>query len=328
MHSELIKDLGEKELIKRIAEFMPTNQTSDDCAFINTKKNNLLVNTDLLVEHTHFTDNTIAPLDLGWKAITTNLSDLISSGCNEILGVQIGLILTRETEWNWIQNLYKGMNLALSKYGGSIMGGDCSRGVEKAIAITAFGSQGKIILRRYFSRPNEIILTTGIHGLSKFGLDIKQNKISCEKILKKSKLIEDASKAFCRPAPKPRILTQIEKSRKRNQKLKVGCTDSSDGFYQAILDLAKESKCKAIIDYSKIPKHSLWPKGKEWDEYYFFGGEDYELIFSLPRTWADELLKIENSVFEIGYFKDGEPSLEIYDNGNKTLLPEKIYSHF
>ncbi len=328
MHNELIKDLGEKELIKRIAQFMPDKQTSDDCAFVKTKKNNMLINTDLLVEHTHFTDDTIAPLDLGWKAITSNLSDLISSGCDEILGVQIGLVLTLETEWTWVQNLYEGMSLALSKFGGSIMGGDCSRGLEKSIAITAFGSQGKMILRRYFSRPNEIILTTGIHGLSKVGLEIKQNKISREKLLNKSILIQDALNAFCRPEPKPKILTQIAKSRKKNQKLKIGCTDSSDGFYQAILDLAKESKCKAIIDYSKIPKHKLWPEGEEWDEYYLFGGEDYELIFSLPRIWANELLRIEDSVFEIGYFIKGEPSLEIYDTMNKTFSPKKIYSHF
>ena len=328
MHNELIKDLGEKELIRRIAQFMPDKQTSDDCAFIKTKTNNLLINTDLLVEHTHFTNETIEPLDLGWKAVTTNLSDLISSGCDEILGVKIGLILTQETEWSWVQNLYKGMNLALSKFGGSIMGGDCSRGLEKVISITAFGSQGKIILRRYFCRPNEIILTTGIHGLSKFGLEIKQNKISNEKLLNKSLLIQDALKAFCRPEPKPKILTQLAKSRKKNQKLQVGCTDSSDGLYQAILDLATESKCKAIIDYSKIPKHRLWPNGKVWDEYYFFGGEDYELIFSLPRIWADQLLKIEDSVFEIGYFKDGEPSLEIHDSTGKTFSPKMIYSHF
>ena len=92
--------------------------------------------------------------------------------------------------------------------------------------------------------------------------------------------------------------------------------------------MATESKCKAIIDYSKIPKHKCWPKGQEWDNYYFFGGEDYELIFSLPRIWADELLKIEDSVFEIGYFKKGEPSIEIYKNKTITLSPANIYSHF
>ena len=328
MHNELIKDLGERELIRRIAQFMPKDQTSDDCAFIKLKKNNLLINTDLLVEKTHFTNETISPLDLGWKAVTANLSDLISSGCVEIIGIKIGLVLTRETEWSWVKNLYEGINLALCKYGGLILGGDCSRGSERTIAITAFGTQGELILRRYFSSPQEIILTTGIHGLSKFGFDIKKNKISKKDLLNKSILIQDSLNAFCRPKPKFKIINKISKSRRSNQKLEIGCTDSSDGLYQAILDLATESKCKAVIDYNKIPKHKFWPDGQEWDEYYFFGGEDYELIFSLPRIWADQLLKIEDSVFEIGYFKNGEPSLEIYNSTEKTFSPKKIYSHF
>ena len=208
MHNELIKDLGERELIRRIAQFMPKDQTSDDCAFIKLKKNNLLINTDLLVEKTHFTNETISPLDLGWKAVTANLSDLISSGCDEIIGIKIGLVLTRETEWSWVKNLYEGINLALCKYGGLILGGDCSRGSERTIAITAFGTQGELILRRYFSSPQEIILTTGIHGLSKFGFDIKKNKISKKDLLNKSILIQDSLNAFCRPKPKFKIINK------------------------------------------------------------------------------------------------------------------------
>ena len=328
MHNELIKDLGEKELIKRIAKFMPEGHTSDDCAFLKTEKSKLLINTDLLVEHTHFTNETISALDLGWKSITSNLSDLISSGCDEVLGVKIGLVLTPGTEWSWVKNLYQGMNQALNKFGGLIIGGDCSRGLEKTIAITAFGTQGKLILRRYFSSPKEVILTTGIHGLSKLGLDIKQNKISSETLTNQSELIQDSLNAFCRPEPKPQILKQLIKSRKKNFKLKIGCTDSSDGLYQGILDLATESKCKAIIDYSKIPIHKSWPKGKKWDEYYFFGGEDYELIFSLPRKWADELLRIDNSVFEIGYFTKGKSTIEIKNYKDKNISIKNIYSHF
>ena len=93
MHKELLEDIGEKELIKRLAEFMPKNQVSDDCAYLQTNKQNLLVNTDVLVENVHFNDNTISALDIGWKAVASNVSDLISSGCNKIIGVNISLVL-------------------------------------------------------------------------------------------------------------------------------------------------------------------------------------------------------------------------------------------
>ena len=65
MPKDLLKDIGEKELIKRLAEFMPNGQTSDDCALDKSKNTNLLVNTDSLVENVHFNEDTISALDLG-----------------------------------------------------------------------------------------------------------------------------------------------------------------------------------------------------------------------------------------------------------------------
>ena len=147
MHNELLKDIGEKELIKRIAEFMPENQVSDDCAFIKTKNNNLLINTDSLVENVHFSDDTISAVDIGWKAVASNVSDLISSGCNKIIGVTIGLVVPPRTDWIWIKELYTGINQALEHFGGLILGGDCSMGKEKVISMTVIGKQGDIKFR-------------------------------------------------------------------------------------------------------------------------------------------------------------------------------------
>ena len=77
---------------------MPKNQTKDDCASLSIAHENLLINTDLMVEDTHFNDNIIHPKDLGWKSVTTNYSDLISSGCMEFIGINIGLIINPETK--------------------------------------------------------------------------------------------------------------------------------------------------------------------------------------------------------------------------------------
>ena len=44
MHKERLEDIGEKELINRLGNFMPKNQVSDDCALIKTKLENLLDN--------------------------------------------------------------------------------------------------------------------------------------------------------------------------------------------------------------------------------------------------------------------------------------------
>ena len=327
MHKEKLEDIGEKELINRLSKFMPKNQVSDDCALIKTN-NNLLVNNDSLVENVHFTDITICPQDLGWKAVISNISDLLSSGSKKTIGITISLILPSKAEWVWVEELYKGVNKALKEYGGIILGGDCSKGNQKIISITAFGIQGELELRRNACKPGDIILTTGIHGLSKLGFLI-QNQINFDKnVSLKKRLINKSIEHFCRPKVYPNFLKNLLKTCSDRKLKKIGCTDSSDGLFQAVQDLAIASKCKAIINYKKIPKDKDWPKGDKWDEYCLFGGEDYELVFSLPKKWAKNLSKVDNNIYEIGYFVTGEPLVEFIDNSKNKLLKKTPFQHF
>ena len=328
MHKETLEDIGEKELINRLKKFMPKNQTLDDCALLSTKNDNLLINNDSLVENIHFNDLTICPKDLGWKAVVSNISDLLSSGSKKTIGITISLMLPAKTEWFWVEELYKGMNKALKKYGGIILGGDCSKGSQKAISITAFGIQGELKLRRNACKPGEIILTTGIHGLSKLGFMIQSKMNFDNNISLNERLISKSIEHFCRPQVYPNFLKNLLITRSNKKIKKLGCTDSSDGLFQAVQDLAIASKCKAILNYEKIPKDKDWPKGDKWDEYYFFGGEDYELVFSLPKKWAKNLSKLDKDINEIGFFADGEPSIEFKDNKKNKLFNNKPFKHF
>ncbi len=328
MHKEILEDIGEKEFINRLGKFMPKDQISDDCALIKTRNDNLLVNNDSLVEHVHFNDLTICPQDLGWKAIVSNISDLLSSGSTKTIGITISLILPSKTEWVWVEELYKGINKALKAYGGKILGGDCSKGNQKAISITAFGIQGELKLRRNACKSGDIILTTGIHGLSKLGFMIKNNHNFVNNLSLSDRLINKSIEHFCRPRVYPNFLKNLHKTRSNKKIRKIGCTDSSDGLFQAVQDLAIASKCKAIINYEKIPKDKDWPKGDKWDEYYFFGGEDYELVFSLPKKWAKNLSKLDKNISEIGYFDKGEPSIEFKENNKNKLLKNIPFKHF
>tara|TARA_Y100000589_G_scaffold276753_1_gene271395 strand:+ start:1092 stop:2072 length:981 start_codon:yes stop_codon:yes gene_type:complete len=326
MDNETIEDLGEKELIIRLSKYMPNNQTNDDCASLSITRKNLLINTDLMVEDTHFNDQTTNPRDLGWKSVSTNYSDLISSGCEKFIGINIGLIINPKTKWHWIREFYEGACEALNHYGGNILGGDCSRGINNAISITAIGSQCDLKLRRYSSKPEDIIITTGSHGLSKLGYLLQLNKIDRTFNDLSPDLITQSLSAFHRPKPKKNLLQNIIRSRPNRKRTAIGCTDSSDGFYQAIYDLAITSNCKAIIDYKKLPKHKDWLNGDTWDNYYFYGGEDYELIFSLPKDWADRFLEIDTTSHEIGKFIKGKPSVEL--KNSPIILNGEIYSHF
>ncbi len=199
---------------------------------------------------------------------------------------------------------------------------------EKIISITAFGIQGELELRRNACKPGDIILTTGIHGLSKLGFMI-QNKINFDKnVSLNERLINKSIQHFCRPQVYPNFLKNLLKTRSNKNIRRIGCTDSSDGLFQAIQDLAIASNCKAIMNYEKIPKDKNWPEGEKWDKYYFFGGEDYELVFSLPRKWANNLSKLDKNIYEIGYFTIGEPSIEFKDKNKNKLLKNTPFKHF
>ena len=328
MHRELLEDIGEKELIKRLGMFMPANQISDDCALIKTQSKNLLVNNDALVENVHFNDSIISPKDLGWKAVLCNISDLLSSGSEKIIGITIALILPSNTEWRWIEELYKGINQALKQYGGVIIGGDCSLGNEKVISITAIGMQGELELRRDACKPGEIILTTGIHGLSRLGFMIKSQNNLDKNIFLSQRLIKKSIEHFCRPKVDPNFLKNLLITRTSKKITKIGCTDSSDGLFEAVKDLTLASDCKAIINYGEIPKDRDWPDGDEWDNYYFFGGEDYELVFSLPEEWANRLMKLDDNIKKIGYFADGQSSVVFSDPLKNKLLKFRPFKHF
>ena len=171
-------------------------------------------------------------------------------------------------------------------------------------------------------------MTTGVHGLSKLGLMIKSKKIFDKKIYLTQKLIDRSLQQFCKPKLKPKFLKKVLNARPNKSFKTIGCTDSSDGLFQALLDLSFESNCKAVIDYNKIPKHKNWPQGNEWDKYYFFGGEDYELVFSLPKKWAKNLINLDKSISEIGYFTEGSPSVKFKNLKNDDFLKNKSYSHF
>jgi len=328
MHKELLEDIGEKELIKRLSRFMPRDQASDDCGYLQTNKKNLIINNDVLVENVHFNKSTISAKDIGWKAVVSNISDLLSSGSKETIGITVGLILPAKTEWIWVEELYRGINQALKRYGGIIIGGDCSLGNEKVISITALGKQGELEMRRNACQPGDVILTTGVHGLSKLGLILKTENYFDDEIVLSEKLIKMSKQQFCRPKLKQNFSKKLLKTRSQNKINRIGCTDSSDGLFQAILDLSTASNCKAIIDYEKIPKLKGWPNGSKWDELYFFGGEDYQLIFALPKQWANNLLKIDKKVTEIGLFTNGNASVEIKNLKNNKLLNSKAFKHF
>ncbi len=323
-----IKDIGEIELLDRLKKFMRSGQIDDDIAEIKSNNKNLLINTDLLVEEIHFSEEISNAKDIGWKSITTNVSDLICSGTEKITSFTIGLVLPPNTTWKWVENLYEGMSEAIQEFGGDIIGGDCSSGAIKMISITAIGEKKEPRLHRANAIPGDYLVSTGYHGLSRLGLALLKAEELPSEVKLSPGLIQRAIEAHKRPYPALKALRALKATKPDLTTWRAAGTDSSDGLIESIRGICQSSNCQAVLSKTSLPKDPDWPKHQNWDDWCLNGGEDYELVLSLPREWALALSKEYKPATIIGFIKKGRPNifwdtLEEIDN-NKS----KLFQHF
>ena len=323
-----IKDIGEIELLNRLKKFMLPGQIDDDVAEINSNKKKLLINTDLLVEEIHFSEKISNAKDIGWKCITTNISDLICSGSERILSFTVGLVLPASTNLQWVENLYEGMHEAIKEFGGEIIGGDCSCGNKKVIAITAIGEMNQPRLHRGNALPGDYIVCTGFHGLSRLGFALlTEEDLPTQDVLSKD-IINKAIKAHRRPYPAIKAFRALKSSKPFSTDWRAAGTDSSDGLLESIRGICKSSNCQAVLTKASLPKDPDWPKHTKWDEWFLNGGEDYELVLCLPREWAESLVREYKLAKIIGFTQKGIP--KIYWDNMKEIDTDKstIFKHF
>ncbi len=322
-----IKNLGELELLNRLKKFMRHGQIDDDVAEIKSKKN-ILINTDLLVEKIHFCESISDARDIGWKCITTNISDLICSGSVRIISFSVGLVLPPSTKWEWVEELYEGMYEAIQEFGGEIIGGDCSCGETKMISITAIGEMNKPRLHKGNALPGDYFVSTGYHGLSRLGLALLRSEDLPSKHQISPELKDKAIQAHKRPYPALKELKALISSKPFLTSWRAAGTDSSDGIIESIRGICQSSNCQAVLSKTSFLKDPDWPNDPNWDNWFLNGGEDFELILSLPKRWAKKLSKQLKSARIIGFAQKGEPKI-FWDNleeirNNQT----ELFQHF
>ena len=326
--STTIKDLGEIELLNRLKRFMRFGQIDDDVAEINTINKSLLINTDLLVEKIHFSEEISNAKDIGWKCITTNISDLICSGSENIISFTVGLVLPPNTHWKWVENLYEGMWEAMQEFGGEIIGGDCSCGETKMISITAIGEMNQLRLHRGNAVPGDYIVSTGFHGLSRLGLALLRSEHLPSEVQISPKLTNRAINAHKRPYPALEALKALKECKPDSTSWRAAGTDSSDGLIESIRGICESSDCQAVLSKTSILKDPDWPEDSIWDEWILNGGEDYELILTLPKEWAEALSKNFKPAQIIGFIKKGKPNIS-WDNLEPINIEQSsLFQHF
>ena len=295
-----LADLGEWNLIERLARFAPPGQFLDDAALITTvpgsHKPELVVNTDVLVENVHFSDRTTGPQDVGWRAAMANLSDLAAMGCPSALGITVGLVAPPSTPWRWVEGVYEGLQDALRESGGLLLGGDCSSGQERLLAITALGQlpdHGGGAIRRGAGQPGDLLLASGAHGLSRLGLALllQETLPGLDRLdpAQRKALAARAITAHRRPRSRFDVVHDLAASQPANGAWRVAGTDSSDGLLAAVAAIARASGCQATLWRHHLPLDPAMAGLDEALAWCLAGGEDFELVLALEPSWAEEL---------------------------------------
>ena len=301
-----LADLGEWGLIERLRAFAPPGQFDDDGALVSPAgDHSLVVTTDLLVEGIHFSDTTMGPEDLGWRAAAANLSDLAAMGCHQVVGLTVGLAAPAETPWAWVEGVYGGLSGALARYGGTLLGGDCSGSQQRLLAITALGRLDPARpIRRRDGRPGDLLVSSGAHGLSRLGLALLQGELEP---LADPDLQARAITAHRRPVPRLDGLAALQASQPPGEPWRVAGMDSSDGLGQAVAAIAKRSLCQAVLERSRLPLAAAMAALPLAEAWCLGGGEDFELVLALAPAWAEALVEQLAGAQIIGRLEPGEP---------------------
>lgn len=307
--AERLQDLGEWQLIARLGRFAPPGQFNDDAAVLGCP-GQLVVNTDVLVEGVHFSEATTSPSDVGWRAAAANLSDLAAMGCRRSLGLTVGLVAPPSTPWSWVEGVYEGMAACLQAHGhgGVLLGGDCSSGCERLLAITAVGplDPTEATIRRCDGRPGDWLVTSGPHGLSRLGLALLQHELSAiETQALPVGLRRHAIAAHQRPVPRFDAVRALHASRPGTEAWRVGGTDSSDGLVAAAGAIAAASGCQALLEPSHLPLEPAMAQLAQAKAWCLAGGEDFELVLALEPSWADALVAALPGATRIGMLVAG-----------------------
>ncbi|MBD9223544.1 hypothetical protein EGQ24_06555 [bacterium] len=251
--------MKEQDFINIIKKQIGTEYIGDDCAFL--KDLGIVVTQDSLVEDVHFKMSWCTPYQLGFKAVTVNISDVLASGA-EPKYVTIALSLPSKTEKKFVEEFYKGAKSALR--GAKIIGGDITGADKVYISIAAIGTtNGRKISSRSNAHVGDVVITKGEFGKSSLGLKELMTGGSDSELIR-SHLEPQLEENFANE-----IATQINSE--------YAMMDTSDGLADALFQIASSSNVS--ID-------SKFVEG-------IFGAEDYKLVATVPREFLKKLTEYE-----------------------------------
>jgi thiamine-monophosphate kinase len=320
-----ISEIGRQALIDRIKKICinDAEQTligiGDDAALIaNEPNHSSLLSTETLVEGIDF-DLSFHPLShLGFKIITLGVSDILAMG-GLPKQVMVSLNITTKFSVEMVEEFYRGVNEACTFYSCDLIGGDLrsSRGAT-VVSVTAIGSvkPGNVTSRRT-AKTGDAICVSGSLGEALAGLKIllRERKFWEENPEASQPDLEVWKEVVAKQLiPKARIdLVQqmIDQRIKPNAMI-----DLSKGFLNELKELCAQSNAGAYVYEAALPiteqtKDVASEMGELASAYALQGGEDFELLFTLPEESVEKAFEILKDITVVGMIRPASEGLQI-----------------
>ena len=321
-----IAELGEFGLIKRLTEDIKLENRStekgvgDDCAVLNYGgSHRVLVTTDLLMEGVHFDLQYVPLRHLGYKSVIVNLSDIYAMNGTP-RQITVSLALSKRFKVEDIEELYAGMRMACEHHHVDLIGGDTTSSMTGlAISITAIGEAcPEDIVYRNGAKPTDLVCVSGNLGAAYMGLQLLER----EKSVYYQQLSEAGEKKDSVPFQpdfsgreyllerqlKPEARRDIIEALTKAGIRPTSMMDISDGLSSELMHICTQSHTGCRIYEERIPlDYQTAVMAEELNMNVttcaMNGGEDYELLFTIPLTDNEKVEKLED-VKVIGYITE------------------------
>lgn len=335
-----IKELGEFGLIDRLTNDIKAQNAStllgvgDDCAVLGYDgSTRQLVTTDLLMEGIHF-DLVYTPLfHLGYKAVMVNLSDVYAMNGTP-RQITVSLAVDQRLAVEDIEQLYAGMRQACEAHHVDLVGGDTTASLTGlCISITCIGEAAeKDIVKRSGAKPNDLICCTGDLGAAYLGLQLLEREKAIYFQQMKEGKISDTTPFEPDFSGREYLLQRILKPEARRDVIerlrRAGITptammDISDGLSSEMLHICKQSGVGCRIYEERIPLDYQTAVAAEElnlnvSTCALNGGEDYELLFTVPLSMHEQIEKVED-VKIIGHITDADEGTVMMARGGGEI---------
>jgi thiamine-monophosphate kinase len=319
-----LKNLGEFKIINLLQAFIDSSDIigrNEDAYLYSSSHPYILVNVDTMTRNSDFLPHQTWK-QLGGKLVTITFSDLVAKGAAPELFIS-SLVLEETMEESELKELVAAIQKTSHRYGAKYLGGDLGSSAETVLTGVGAGSikKGKILTRRD-AKPKDLVCVTGHFGLTSIGLDYLLSPKTEKYKMISDDLIEIGIKSLYEP--QARLTEGVLLS---EHCLATSAIDSSDGLAISLHWIAQASNIGIVI--YNLPTHpELKSSLDSFDtilDITLFGGEEYELIFTVPSSDLEKVEQIfldNNSHFLV--IGECTKSQGVFVSRNGTLTPVEM----